>query len=69
MFCLFGNLTGWPAVAVTVLIVGLAITLGALILSGGPRRRPPGVECPECGHANPPNARYCARCGRELKQP
>lgn len=35
------------------------------VVVGGPLRRQP---CPHagCGHPNPHNASYCARCGREL---
>ena len=24
--------------------------------------------CPRCRHANPPDARFCAECGRELER-
>ncbi|MEM3028308.1 MAG: PRC-barrel domain-containing protein [Candidatus Bathyarchaeia archaeon] len=23
-------------------------------------------SCPECGHRNPPNAKYCVKCGKKL---
>jgi rRNA maturation endonuclease Nob1 len=69
MFCLFSHLTGWPAVALTMLVLGLAIALGVLVSTSGPRRRQPGIACPHCDHANPPQARFCARCGRKLTPP
>ena len=27
-----------------------------------------GTVCGRCKHANPPDARYCAECGRELDE-
>jgi len=58
-----------PATFVVLLIVGVAILLGALLLgrSGEPEQEPEaGGGCPQCGQVNPPQARYCARCGQEL---
>lgn len=27
-----------------------------------------GTVCPRCQHANPPEARFCAECGRDLDE-
>lgn len=27
---------------------------------------PDGIECPECGAMNPPNAKVCSECGASL---
>jgi DNA-directed RNA polymerase subunit RPC12/RpoP len=69
MFCLFSNLSGWPGLALTLFVVGLVIALGVLVSTSNQRRRQSGVQCPHCGHANPVQARYCARCGRKLTPP
>lgn len=66
MFCFFSNLTGWPGVALTLFVIGLAIALGVLVSASPRRRSPPGIQCPNCGHENLPPARYCAQCGRRL---
>ena len=29
----------------------------------------PSVYCTQCGHANPPDARFCSRCGSPLSRP
>lgn len=60
-----------PATFVVLLIVGLLILLGALLLGrsrGDPEEPHTGDGCPKCGHRNPTNARYCARCGHELRE-
>lgn len=58
-----------PSDYAIVLVVGLLLVLVGIARSST-RRKPAGtgVTCPAegCGHLNPPNARYCARCGRQL---
>ncbi len=47
---------------VVMLLVGLMLIAGALLLrSSTPRGA--GDACPNCGHSNPPEAHFCARCG------
>jgi hypothetical protein len=51
--------------AAVLLIVGVAL----LAHYSGRRRlraRDSDVHCPACQHANARDARFCARCGREL---
>ena len=33
-----------------------------------PPPKPAYIICPECGHKNKPDAKYCARCGLVLKE-
>ena len=70
MFCIYSNWLSSPTAFGITLVSGLLLIAAVLVLSGH-RRRQPHAECPdpECGHRNPPNARYCARCGRELNAP
>jgi hypothetical protein len=71
MFCIFSNWLSSPIAFGITLVSGLIVIAAVLVLSGGHRSRQPQVECPdpECGHLNPPHARYCARCGRDLTRP
>jgi rRNA maturation endonuclease Nob1 len=60
-----------PATVVVLLIVGVLLVLGALLLGGSHRRRhgstvPDRNTCAACGHHNPDNARFCAKCGNDL---
>ena len=58
------------------LLVCLAVGLAILFRSVASRRAPRGTpsvneaaegkDCPRCHNANPPEARFCARCGTEL---
>jgi len=61
---------GMPLVFAILLVGGLLLVLGTLLRGIGPAARAPGSVCPdpECGHINPPNARYCARCGQRLPE-
>lgn len=67
MFCIYSNWLASPTAFGITLVSGLLLIAAVLVLSGH-RHRQPQVECPdaECGHLNPPHARYCARCGRQL---
>ncbi|HUU94395.1 MAG TPA: zinc-ribbon domain-containing protein [Phycisphaerae bacterium] len=49
-------------------IVGVLVVLGAVILCAGSCRRKPRRTCrvKDCGHPNPPDARFCAQCGHRL---
>jgi hypothetical protein len=49
-----------------LLIVAIALAVGRSHQGHGGAMVCPD---PECGHANPPNARYCAQCGRKLTLP
>jgi heme A synthase len=63
------NVASWELESVTILLVaGLVLVLAGLMLGGERRGQQRGPACPDpsCGYRNPPNARYCARCGREL---
>ena len=55
---------------IVVLIVGVLLMLGAVLLGGAKRGRKSRPRdkytCEQCDHPNPRNAKYCARCGREL---
>lgn len=60
-----------PATVVILLIAGVLLVLGALLLGGSNRRRERRTiadadTCATCGHRNPDNARFCAKCGGEL---
>jgi len=60
-----------PATFVVLLVVGLLLVLGALLLrrSNDDQEKPRGDNrCAECGHSNPANARFCARCGYDLQE-
>ena len=52
---------------VLLFVLGLA-ALGMLIIASALRSSRGGRACPrtECGHRNPPVARYCGRCGVSL---
>jgi len=39
---------------------------GAPPAAGPPGAAPAGARCAACGAANPPNARFCAECGRQV---
>jgi hypothetical protein len=56
-----------PATLVVVLLVGLLLAAGLLILVIGGRASA-GHPCPQpgCEHRNPPEARFCRKCGRPL---
>ena len=59
-----------PATFVVLLVVGLLILVGALLLgrsSADPQEARDDHSCQECGQVNPANAKFCARCGRELQ--
>ncbi len=54
-------------------IVGLSLLIRSLARKGGGRGDTPiqrgaeqRAECPDCHHANPLEAKFCARCGAEL---
>jgi len=56
-----------PATTTVFLIICMLAVLGVVLIAAalaGKRRN----VCPgrDCRHANPPGARYCARCGAEL---
>jgi len=60
-----------PATFVVLLVVGVLLVLGALLLGGPSRSRkrrviPDHNTCSGCGHRNPDNARFCAKCGNDL---
>jgi hypothetical protein len=69
MFCIFTNWLSSPLAFVLTLASGLVLVIGALALGRAYHGQPGSVMCrnPECGHTNPPRARYCARCGQELR--
>ena len=54
-----------------LLLCGLLLVVRALLRSTEHGAGAAGHMCPDenCGHENPANARYCARCGRELPRP
>jgi len=60
-----------PATVVVLLVVGVLLVLGALLLGGSSHKRktrmiPDRNRCPGCGHHNPDNARFCAKCGTDM---
>ena len=57
-----------PAGFATLLVIGLLMALAGLLRAGGRAGLPTTKICPSaaCGHRNPPNARFCARCGKKL---
>ena len=62
-----------PATFVVLLIVGVLLVLGAVLLGGSNRRRqrqmiPDRNTCTGCGHRNPDNASFCAKCGNDLRK-
>lgn len=60
-----------PATFVVLLVVGLLLVLGALLLrrTSHDQEKPHGHNaCAKCGHSNPLNARFCARCGYDLQE-
>lgn len=57
-----------PATFVILLIVGALLLVGGMLLRSAYRRSSGGRAasvCPQCGHRNEVDARYCARCGAE----
>ncbi len=68
MFCIFSNWLSSPLAFVVTLASGLVLVVVALALGRARHSQPGSLSCPnpECGHTNPPRARYCARCGQEL---
>jgi len=71
MFCVFTNLPIPPALVVLLLVAGMVLVLGVWLrrvehVTGDAD----GRICPDdtCGHRNPPQARYCASCGRRLTE-
>ena len=63
----FGHWFLTPVVFAILLVVGLLLVVYVLLLAAQ-RRGGAGRICPSqhCGHRNPPQAHYCARCGAEL---
>jgi hypothetical protein len=55
-----------PATFSTLLVTGLLFMLAGLFRRAGRGLSVRMCRNPGCGHGNPPNARYCARCGRRL---
>lgn len=55
-----------PATIVVFLIVGVLLVVGALILATVGRRGLRMCPHPGCEHRNPPEARFCGKCGRAL---
>lgn len=67
MMSSFGHWFLTPLVFAILLALGLLLVVRVLLL-GAQRRSTAGPICPSkhCGHHNPPQAHYCARCGQEL---
>ena len=62
-----------PATFVVLLVAGVLLVLGALLLGGSNRKRKRRMindrnTCAGCGHHNPDNARFCAKCGDNLQE-
>ena len=58
-----------PTIITIILLVGLVFVAAVLIgrTTGPPSRRPErGCRAADCGTVNPPNARFCGRCGQKL---
>jgi hypothetical protein len=58
-----------PTMIMIILLVGLFIVAGVLIgRTAGSAARGSDRVCrgADCGAANPPNARFCGRCGQKL---
>lgn len=57
-----------PDTYALLLAIGLLLVIMAVTWKDRRWSRPTGPVCParDCGYANAPNARYCARCGRPL---
>ena len=62
----------YPATMTVLVIAGLLLILGVILVRSSrgdsPQTRSTGEGpcCPQCRHANDPEARFCARCGAAL---
>ena len=65
-----GGMMGPPAIFLLLLAFGVVLIVRVLLLRSDRTAQDgqePAPECPQCGHRNVPEAKYCARCGTDLR--